>query len=577
MLQYARDLRKAGSDIVVEQDLADAFGRVRLSSEIEIPFRDIVKYEDLRPISAGGEGGSLSDIALKAGAGPTVRHALASENRAYINTVVQLSLLAATQHRQSLAAAISESLEQRLEAKVPNAAPSPGLEGILNSLTSINSQTTLFPRQDYQKRVEGRLREGVPTFARQAEDVKITSPILLGALDAVPLLQSLPQSRRIIVAGRTGCITLIVWMHYVLGLDVQVNGSDFEPVDFGRPANNWFQVIINWNSITRRGKTQSLRGGRRLQHGDSAPTPEFVLQDAEAQVLLRAFAENAGRRQITTTVRHTVKGWATEYLSHVLNKLMLLQDDDPIYRAIAMYATAIAVVVPKHHCRGTDDANELDLPSVPIVIERWRVMAAARVLCDGIEIDEQFVAQVTWEVEHGGFHAANPPNCFHTLQMQDQADPTNPTYQHFMETTKNLACFIIPFAFIADIQQCALMPIPTNDPLFFEPWLERSVDSACKQAADWRPMKEDAVLSFFSDLMREGAPEGTGTNTSGDIFLVSNGDWSVFLDIIGQKDPARVRPELVHIQEGTPTKVATGEQRYFLEDGLRVGFPQPPH
>ncbi|KAL8648477.1 MAG: hypothetical protein Q9226_005977 [Calogaya cf. arnoldii] len=43
LLKYARDLRISGSDIVVEADLAEVFGRGKIVPGIEKKFKDVVK------------------------------------------------------------------------------------------------------------------------------------------------------------------------------------------------------------------------------------------------------------------------------------------------------------------------------------------------------------------------------------------------------------------------------------------------------------------------------------------------------------------------------------------------------
>jgi len=47
IMKLARDLRKSGSDIIVEADLAEVFGRARISSELEAKFKDRTKITKL--------------------------------------------------------------------------------------------------------------------------------------------------------------------------------------------------------------------------------------------------------------------------------------------------------------------------------------------------------------------------------------------------------------------------------------------------------------------------------------------------------------------------------------------------
>ena len=51
LIQFARDLRKSGSDIVVEEDLAAVFGRGIINSEVEDKFREVVKIQTFLPLA----------------------------------------------------------------------------------------------------------------------------------------------------------------------------------------------------------------------------------------------------------------------------------------------------------------------------------------------------------------------------------------------------------------------------------------------------------------------------------------------------------------------------------------------
>ena len=97
VLNFAHDLQKSGSDLVVEEDLVAIFGRARINTEIERQFREdvlqnttIVKFHD-------GSG-----LNLDARPGPTISCAIADKDPRYLSTVIQLSLLGWTLGRTSL-------------------------------------------------------------------------------------------------------------------------------------------------------------------------------------------------------------------------------------------------------------------------------------------------------------------------------------------------------------------------------------------------------------------------------------------------------------------------------------------
>ena len=55
ILKLARDLRKSGSDLVVEEDLAEVFSRGKVSSELEAKFKDTTKITNIVPLAGSGE------------------------------------------------------------------------------------------------------------------------------------------------------------------------------------------------------------------------------------------------------------------------------------------------------------------------------------------------------------------------------------------------------------------------------------------------------------------------------------------------------------------------------------------
>ncbi|KAL2043942.1 hypothetical protein N7G274_003462 [Stereocaulon virgatum] len=86
VFKLARDLRNSGSDMVLEQDLAEVFGRCRITQEIERSFRTVVaKSIGTTPLS--------DQILLQKGPGPTATRALSPNENAYLSCLVQCSFL----------------------------------------------------------------------------------------------------------------------------------------------------------------------------------------------------------------------------------------------------------------------------------------------------------------------------------------------------------------------------------------------------------------------------------------------------------------------------------------------------
>lgn len=101
ILRLARDLRLSGSDLVVEEDLAEVFGRGQINPELEAKFRDVVKVQNFVPLSHG------CLISLESGPGPTMLRAF--REKRYFAMVIQLSLLASMHGREDLASILSQA------------------------------------------------------------------------------------------------------------------------------------------------------------------------------------------------------------------------------------------------------------------------------------------------------------------------------------------------------------------------------------------------------------------------------------------------------------------------------------
>ena len=89
----------------------------------------------------------------------------------------------------------------------------------------------------------------------------------------------------------------------------------------------------------------------------------------------------------------------------------------------------------------------------------------------------------------------------------------------------------------------------------------------------------DAVAGFLTGSQAESAyaHQPRASESSG-LILASDFGWSVFLDTVGDKDPAVVKRELVHVKRGIPTNSKTNERKLRIYDGADMGFGrnEPP-
>ena len=137
IMAKARELRNSGSDIVVEEDLANVFGRCRISRTLASSFKTIITRSTSNvPL--------VESIMLQGGPGPTVVRAFQESH--YFSMVVQLSLLVWTLGTNDLATVIADVLRKRSEGapSTPGLQSSPSREGILGVLRACEVQTSAF-------------------------------------------------------------------------------------------------------------------------------------------------------------------------------------------------------------------------------------------------------------------------------------------------------------------------------------------------------------------------------------------------------------------------------------------------
>ena len=238
LVNLVRELKRSGSDFLVEEDLAAIFGRGKIMASLENNFRDVVKDASFTPLRA------QSPIILDAGPGATLGRAL--KDRYYMSTVIQLSFLCWIHEETTLATTLVESMRTRYESGVEGATPDPDYEGILRTMQACSSQTSQFRWDDLVALVEGKFPTSKHWFRLNQNPLRSLSPnLLLGAMDYFYLVQSLPEDRLVKVESQTGLVPIIIWAHFILGLAVLVKDSPDGDVVFGRIEHP--QVIIKWS------------------------------------------------------------------------------------------------------------------------------------------------------------------------------------------------------------------------------------------------------------------------------------------------------------------------------------------
>ncbi|OAP65100.1 hypothetical protein AYL99_01072 [Fonsecaea erecta] len=223
ILNLARDLRRSGSDITVEEDLTLVLGRNRICPKFESTFRVAVRGSSQQQI------GEFVDIILEAGAGPTVQRSL--KHPPYFSTVAQLSLLAFTQQLNRLSWTLSKLFERRLSGAPQHLQSHPSAESMRGTLRACREQTAGFNWTLLFEAVECVLgcdkrplnaQRRVPHDLNSEDGRNLPIPILQGCLDMLTAVQTLPEDRMIHINAETGYSAIVVWAHHLLGLTVEV-------------------------------------------------------------------------------------------------------------------------------------------------------------------------------------------------------------------------------------------------------------------------------------------------------------------------------------------------------------------
>jgi hypothetical protein len=139
LIGLVRDLKRSGSDFLVEEDLVAIFGRGRIVPSFQASFREAIQVAFFMPLHPE------SEIILDAGPGATVRRAL--KDNYYMATVIQLSFLGWMHEATSLASVLVETMNRRFQSGVQDATPDPDYDGILGTLRSCVSQRSQYPWQ----------------------------------------------------------------------------------------------------------------------------------------------------------------------------------------------------------------------------------------------------------------------------------------------------------------------------------------------------------------------------------------------------------------------------------------------
>jgi hypothetical protein len=378
-------------------------------------------------------------------------------------------------------------------------------------------------------------------------------------MDYFYLVQSLPEDRLVRVENQTGLIPLIVWAHYILGLAVLVKESPDGDVNFGMTEHP--QLIIEWSA-----PTLSNPSHFHSQRKPRIAAPIIYLLDASLDVILTAEpAENDGLR-IEGQECHRLKGYGTTFLQRLFNEKTLVADDDPIYAETANYAVAFAILLSKSMRRlpmiaNTRPDTEFEVPmQCYLNTAHWRLFDSGKFLFWGIKLDKRTIIDYSNKMTGASIADMGLPSCIRYHLENAKTNTSEFKGDHFIETIKEPASWILAFAQVTDVESCADLPLRIAPGWMFYGFI-----------ASWDGIGAiDVTSSIFFDLvlklMRKDVTEGVSIVDSEDIFLTSHHGWSLFYGSVGDYDPGRVNCESLSIKRGVPTNTLTLERKYEIAD-----------
>ncbi|KAI4250070.1 MAG: hypothetical protein L6R40_000242 [Gallowayella cf. fulva] len=559
LLKYARDLRRSGSDIVVEADLAEVFGRGKIVQEIERSFREAVKVQSFTFFRDGCE------ISLDSGAGPTILHAF--RNNQHFSTIVQLSFLAWTHDRSSLATAIDEAMVKRFEMGVAGASASPGYEGILGSLAACSSQSNAFAWSDYIHLVDNKLRDSIPGYQYSRDLMKLSPAALTGAMDFLYLVQQLRESRKILISNAMGAITFVIWAHYILGLNVLITSKVSSTIAFGDEQNP--HVLIVWSNLVPDSASLYQVSSSHIQEMH----PSIQLLDEDMSVILDLAPDSERWTEIAVETRYPLLGYGATYLHRMFNADIITNDHDPIYEESVKLIIAIAIWVSRRVDRDMDiilsptEVINLPSPQRDVSIDIWRILASARILFSNMfrAADTSAIDAYVERLSRDPLDESTLPNICTTFLKKVPVKPrrTSPG-SRYMFQLRCLASMVLVFSFVTEIEDCSDLPL--REVAFVQRGFQNDFHEACKVSGQRLRLKHDTIFQQIkSYLSRQEISEN--------VFLYCDFGWSVYFDTFCGRDPTQVKPELVHVRKGVPTNRKTMERKMFICDGHMTPGP----
>lgn len=544
IMDRARDLRHSGSDIVVEEDLVNVFGRNRISPALTSSFKNIVAKNTSNTSLWEG-------ITLQRGPGPTTLRAL--QEAPYFAMVIQLSLLVWTFEVQYLATTMADALRKRSEGAPLSSKlqTSPSRVGILGVLHVCERQTSAFNWNMLLHAVSRSLG-----YEAYKAPIDVPQFVFQGLLDMFPMVQTLPNDRFIqiqIPVGEwleCGTSTLVVWAHHVLDLNVLVrplgrNGNAIPNVRFGRAGLE--QVLIE-----------------EVATEDEAAIT--LLDSTKAHLLSIKPEPDAEYNLIGAVKRFPARGWGNAVLQDNISNLTISsKKPDAIVEDLQIVTSAFAFIVAKNLVRddterelGETDKENIDKRELILhEVDERRLLQTSRFLFDNSRLSQSnintYVTQYTCKPLDE--HLARPP----ALEAAARAHPSENSdivvedeWDIICRCARHLSVLLIALAHVSNLEEHDELMISG---VYFSAMFEHSL---VQQLEEWNGHSE---LRITDDTWLQAVAVPLLSHRQNvwnlpwkKVCLISERGWSAWISTFEGTDPAYLVRGSVTIGRGSPCR-----------------------
>ena len=566
IIGFARALKKSGSDIVVEADLASIFGQLKIDPQLDADFRSTIS-QDTRIVPLH----STCALVLKKGPDETVTRASKKESLSYgyMATVIQLSYFGWQHNRTELASALGECIDRRFRLLPKFAVPNPGFEGIMKTLECCNAQTSCFDWTPIVADIDLQIRQHFSYYHRDDFNglvdqqsfrsrrmgiskarfiTGLSTTLLLAAMDSLHIVQTFPEDRTMIIPSEEGAIPIVVWAHKILGLTVVIRSSSHEDLFFG--SADKAHVTIKW------------RDERSLAFEVDAA--DILVLDPSQEVVLRYGHEDHFAVGIQTEERHLLENFGSTHLRRFFKQHVSTMDDSPLYADFIELIFALVYLMSRKIRRESYSDNIAKLNQYPLDV--WRIENTIEVVfkdfIDRVKFDD--LERLSKELRYKPSEVLLPSSASSFLtSIKKAGEDIAIAERRLRQLTNDLSYFIFVFSHVDQVTKCSKVPLKLALDIATDGEIQEQMNQGI------RSLQLQSCTMFFY-VARRLLGYNIKEQDQDRSFLFSDFGWSIHLNCMNignDQDPAATTPHLLYLKDGIPTMSKTGEQKPRIGDG----------